>query len=214
MGARWWLAGLAMTLLAGCRLPNAAPAPAPTPPPAPPQAEAPRPEAKPVELAELGLKVTLAAGWQARAGAAPISLPDAPHPALFEKPGGKETPLLVLAKVASASLGTTDPKQAPAALLAGLRKSLGATPGLTLADAAAPALPAFASAKVLAANGPLPDLGLSNAAAKLVAAVTSDGQAYLLAGFAADSAGLGEIETILASVEPLAAKAAAPAPAN
>jgi hypothetical protein len=202
--------------MSACQKPGS---PAPTPPPTPPPAPvAAKPEVKATELADLGLKLTLAAGWQARETPANVNLlPDAPQPAIFEKTGAKETPLLVLGKVAPSTLGEGDVKQAPGSLIAGLRKSLGAAQsGLAFVDTAASSFKGFESAKALTAVGPFADLGLSNATGRFVAAVTPGGTVYLLAGFAPDATALAEVDAMLASIEAPAsatpAEAAKPAP--
>lgn len=167
-----------------------------------------------LDLTELGLRLTLADGWARRALPTDLALlPSGPQPVVLEQSGSGEVPLLVLATVAETNLGEADPAKAPAALMAGLRKSLDAN--LTLADSAAPTLNGLTGAVALKATGAYPALGLKLATATFISGLDEDRKVYLLAGFAPNEAAQKAIDTMLASLAPLVTKAEAePSPAK
>lgn len=213
---RWAMVCAGLLALSACRPPAARTAPAPMPTPDS-LSTASAPSAPPAPLAaldltDLGLRITPAEGWARRESPGRISLlPSDPQPVVLEQTAAAETPLLVLAKVAEANLGEADPAKAPTAILAGLRKSL--DPGLTLTDATAPPLGGITGALALRAVGAYPALGLKQATATFIAGLGDGNTVYLFAGFAPGDAAQKAIDTMLASLAPLAAKAEAEAPA-
>lgn len=194
-GAWWWQG-------------RSAPAPSGEPePPAAPITPGPAPAPAATDFAEVGCRLTVAAGWQSVEPPPETQfLPGDAPVVVLDKPSAGRLPRLVIGRVPAATLGNADPQAYPASFVKAVREQLAATiPPPTFDDAAsAPKLSdAFTASAFLTARGSFRELGVAEGTGRFLAVTAADGAVYVAVGFAADDTTDQDILVMLGSLTPL-----------